>query len=180
MSTSMLSSKEPPPAWNIANMKQMILDGLGMFVVFLVYAIIPVMLLLLGAVYCFRNGEDAIGYALMGATVLAFAGTLILIPSCLINLRLSRSMGAALSLGRALFVIKKGGRPYLMLAAVSITIGLVCMVATYGGFFLSIAIDFGFVVSGLLMAAVLSYVHFLWFHVLGLFTGENKKVLGRA
>lgn len=180
MSTSMLSSKEPPPAWNIANMKQMALDGLGIFVVFLVYTIIPVMLLLLGAVYCFRNGEDTIGYALIGATVLAFAGTLLLIPACLINLCLSGSMGAALSPGRALFVIKTGRRPYLMLAAVSIVIGLVCMAVTYGGFFLSIAVDFGFVVSGLLMAAVLSYAHFLWFHLLGLFAGENRKMLGRA
>lgn len=180
MSTSILSSKEPPPAWNIASMTQMIRDGVGLFVVFLVYTIFPVMLLLLGAAYCFRNGEDTIGYTLIGVTMLAFAGTLLLIPACLINLRVSGSMGAALSPGRALFVIKKGGRPYLMLAAVSIMIGLLCMAATYGGFFLSVAVDFGFIISGLLMAAVLSFAHFFWFHVLGLFTGENKKVLGRA
>ena len=37
----------------------------------------------------------------------------------------------------------------------------------------------GFVVAGLLMGVVLTYVNFIWFHVLGRFSRENHRLMFR-
>lgn len=177
MNLSTISASEPPPAWNFGNVKEMLGAGLGVFLVFLVYSIVPVLLMILAAAYFFQNGEDALGYVFTAGTVVVFAGTLLLIPACLLNLRASGKMAVALHPGKSLDLIKKVGRPYLMLAIISIGLGLACFFVVYGGFFLSLVVDFGFIFSGLLIAAVLAYIHFVWFHLLGMFAGENKQVL---
>lgn len=50
------------------------------------------------------------------------------------------------------------------------------MLTAVAAMFLVDVPDIGFLVAGLAMALVLSYGHFVWFHVLGRFAGENGQL----
>jgi hypothetical protein len=54
---------------------------------------------------------------------------------------------------------------------------MVCMIAAFSGVFLVEIPVAGFVVAGLVMALLLSYGHFIWFHVLGRFSSENMQLM---
>jgi hypothetical protein len=67
-----------------------------------------------------------------------------------------------------------------MLGVISLAAGLPCLAATVIGILLLVELPVGFVISGLLMAVVLSYAHFVWFHAMGRFAAENKRVVSVA
>lgn len=177
LNQSMVNPQGTPPDWNFAGLKDMVADGIRVFVVLLVYVLIPMTLATLGMVYFFLNNDETLGYALMALTVVIYLGALFVVPAGLVIAESARSLGSALNPGKVFRMISKGGKAYLTLAVLSIVIGLPCLFVTVLGIYLGDVIPFGFVVSGLLMALVLSYAHFVWFHALGRFSGENKNLL---
>src|SRR5208283_4956795 len=138
-----------------------------------VCSLLPVGILVIGMITCFLNSEQLIGYVLMGLTVLVYAASLFMIPAALVVLVSSQQVTTAFSPGKIMAVLKRGGHPYRMLALVSLATGLICMLAVFLAMFLAEIPAVGFLVSGLVMALVFSYGHFVWFHVLGRFAGEN-------
>ena len=112
----------------------------------------------------------------MGLTLLVYAASLFMVPAALVVLGRSQQVKTAFSPGKIMALVKMGGQPYRMLALVSLATGLICMLAVFLAMFLVEIPDVGFLVSGLVMALVLSYGHFVWFHVLGRFSGENGKL----
>jgi hypothetical protein len=118
----------------------------------------------------------ALGYVFMALTVLIYAGSLFLAPAALVIFEKSDKLGTALNPGTVIKIVKQGGKPYVVLSAFSIAAGLAVMLVTIVAVFLSDIPDAGFLVAGFVMALVLSYGHFLWFHVLGRFSGENAKL----
>lgn len=180
MGQTVSSPDAPPPQWNFADVKHMVVEGARNFVVLLVYTIVPSGLALLVMTYFFVNRSLTIGYLMFVVTILIFVGSLFAVPAGLVTLLASGNIAAALNPKRLLAVITGGGRPYLTLAVISIAMGLPCLFVTLLGLYVSELIPVGFVVSGLLMAVAISYAHFIWFHVMGRFAGENRKVVGLA
>jgi hypothetical protein len=177
---SMLAPTELPPSWNFAGLQKLLANGLSLFVVLLGYVIVPLTLILLAMAYCFLNDEALIGYVLMGVAVLLYLGAVFVLPVQLVTLCASGNLGAALSPGRIPAVVTKGGQAYRMLGMISLAAGLSCLAATMIGILLLVELPVGFVISGLLMAVVLSYAHFVWFHAMGRFAAENKRVVSVA
>jgi len=167
-----------PPAWDFSRVKEMGIGGLMVLLVLLVYSLIPVTVSLLLTIFFFLNSMAELGYAFIGLTVIFYLASLYFVPGSLLILEHSGNLGAALNPMKILAIIRKGGKAYRMLAAVSIAAGLACMAITIVAVFLTDIPAAGFVVAGLLMALVLSYAHFIWFHVLGRFSMENKQLLG--
>ncbi len=167
-----------PPAWDFSRVKEMGAGGIMVLLVLLVYSLVPVTVSLLLMIFFFLNSMAELGYAFIGLTVIFYVASLYFVPASLLIVEHSGNLGAALNPMKILAVIRKGGKPYRMLAAVSIAAGLACMAITILAVFLTDIPAAGFVVAGLLMALVLSYAHFIWFHVLGRFSSENKQLLG--
>ncbi len=178
MNQSKMNPQNPPPDWDFSRIKVMLADGLKIFLVFLVYTLVPVILALLGVVYCFLNQDATLGYALVALCFVLYFGSIFAVPAGLVIVGGTGSIGSALNPGIVLGIITKGGRSYFMLAVFSMLVSLICLAITFVGvMFLTNVMPAGLVVSGLLMAIILSYAHFVWFHVLGRFSAENKKLL---
>ncbi len=176
MQISRESPVSPPPNWNFGAAKDMVVQGGKILLVVVVCSLLPVGILVIGMITCFLNSEQLVGYVLMGLTVLVYAASLFMVPAALVVLGSSQQVATAFSPGKIMAVVKMGGQPYRMLALVSLATGLICMLAVFLAMFLVEIPDVGFLVSGLVMALVLSYGHFVWFHVLGRFAGENGKL----
>jgi hypothetical protein len=175
MKASTESPGVPPPAWDFSNVKNLLGNGIKVLLVLLVCCMIPTGISLLLMIAFFLNGMEMIGYVLMLITVAIYAATLFAVPAGLVILAKTQSLGSALSPSRLLALMKKGDKPYLMLAVISVVTGLVCMFVVLAALFLVELSDLAFVAVGLLMAVVFTYMHFVWFHVLGRYFGENSQ-----
>ncbi len=176
MQTSSEAPISPPPNWNFGAAKDMVIQGGKILLVVVVCSLLPVGILVIGMITCFLNSEQLVRYVLMGLTLLVYAASLFMVPAALVVLGRSQQVKTAFSPGKIMALVKMGGQPYRMLALVSLATGLICMLAVFLAMFLVEIPDVGFLVSGLVMALVLSYGHFVWFHVLGRFSGENGKL----
>jgi hypothetical protein len=176
MQFSSQSPASPPPNWNFGAAKEMVAQGGKILLVVLVCSLLPVGILVLGMIACFLNSAPVVGYILMALIVLVYAASLFMVPAALVVLGSSQSVATAFSPGKIIALVKMGGQSYRMLAVVSLAAGLICMLAVVLAMFLVEIPGVGFLVSGLVMALVLSYGHFVWFHVLGRFVGENGKL----
>jgi predicted RNA-binding Zn-ribbon protein involved in translation (DUF1610 family) len=174
------SPEDPPPAWQFSQVKDLGITGSKVLAVLLAFALVPVSLCLLAMIGFFLNSMPTLGYIFMGLTVLVFAASLLVIPASIVMLSTSGNLGQSLSPSRVVGMIKKTSPTYLMLAVFSVVTGMVCMVVTIVSLFLVEIPAAGFLVAGLLMALVFSYGHFVWFHVMGRFSGENQDVTGPA
>jgi predicted RNA-binding Zn-ribbon protein involved in translation (DUF1610 family) len=176
MQLSSQSPASPPPNWNFGAAKEMAAQGGKILLVVVVCSLLPVGILVLGMIACFLNSAPLVGYILMALIVLVYAASLFLVPAALVVLGSSQNVATAFSPGKIIALVKMGGQSYRALALVSLAAGLICMLTVVLAMFLAEIPDVGFLVSGLVMALVLSYGHFVWFHVLGRFAGENGKL----
>ena len=167
----------PPPAWDFKKAKDLILSGAKVLAVFVVYSLVPLTVLVSLMIFFFLNDMALFGYISFVVLVLVYSGTLLIIPAALLELGNSKQLAAALNPVKAVTLIKKSGKPYQAIALVSLAAGLACMIASLVAVFLTEVPVAGFLVAGLVMAAVFSYGHFIWFHVLGRFLNENAKML---
>jgi predicted RNA-binding Zn-ribbon protein involved in translation (DUF1610 family) len=165
-----------PPSWNFSRIKNMVVEGIEILIILLGYCMFPVGALTLLMIAAFLNAMPALGYACIAAIVVVYAVTLFVVPAALVIFEKSRKLAPALNPGKFLQVVKRGGQPYRVLSLISIIAGLAMMLATIGAVFLVDIPDAGFLVAGFVMALVLSYGHFLWFHAIGRFSGENEKL----
>jgi hypothetical protein len=172
-------ASSPPPAWDFGQIAGMIADGAKIFAGLFVLSLLPVSILLLVMVASFLGNDALIGYIAMGLMILLFAGSMFLVPGSLVILEQTGNIGSALNPANAVALLRKSGRPYLMLSAVSVGIGMLGMLAVLAAVFIT-DIDFGFIIAGLLMGLVLTYGHFVWFHVIGRYTGENAGIIQAA
>lgn len=177
---TMEAPADPPPAWKFSQAKDLGIAGAKVFAVLLVFALVPVSLCLLAMIGFFLNFMPTLGYIFMGLTVLVFAASLFFIPGSIVMLSTSGNLGQALSPSRVVGMIRRTSPGYLMLAVLSVVTGMVCMMVTIVGLFLVEIPAAGILVAGLLMALVFSYAHFVWFHVVGRFSGEHQDVTGPA
>lgn len=143
----------------------------------MVYSLVPLTVLVSLMIFFFLNDMALFGYISFVVLVLVYSGTLLIIPAALLELGNSKQLAAALNPVKAVTLIKKSGKPYQAIALVSLAAGLACMIASLVAVFLTEVPVAGFLVAGLVMAAVFSYGHFIWFHVLGRFLNENAKML---
>lgn len=180
MNYSMQFPLNPPPEWNFALIKEMYLRGASVFAVLAAYSLVPATICLLAMIAFFLRGSPELGYLFLGLTIIIFAVTMFVVPAALAILGASKKLGAALSPSKIISVVTKGGKSYLMLGAFSVAIGLCCMIATVMGVFLVDIPAAGFVLAGLVMALLISYAHFVWFHVLGRFSTENRPLMSKA
>ena len=176
MQFSSQSPASPPPNWNFGAAKEMVAQGGKILLLVLLCSLLPVGILVLGMIACFLNSAPFVGYILMALIVLVYAASLCMVPAALVVLGSSQEVGTAFSPSKIIALVKMGGQSYRMLALVSLAAGLICMLTVVLAMFLVEIPDVGFLVSGLVMALVLSYGHFVWFHVLGRFAGENGKL----
>jgi hypothetical protein len=173
--TSREKPGQPPPQWNLSAGSEFLMEGLKVLALLLVYSMIPVTICLLLMIAFFLNSLEVLGYVFMGITVLTYAASLLAVPAGLVVLASSGMLGSALNPSRIIMVVKKGGRAYWMLTAVSVGVGLVCMIAAIAGVFLVEIPIAGFVVAGLVMAVLLSYGNLVWFHCIGRFSLEQRQ-----
>jgi hypothetical protein len=178
MQQSKNSPQSPPPEWDFPRAKNMIVSGAKVLAVFLVYSLVPVTIFLLLMMAFFLNDLAILGYVFMLLTVLVYAASLFVLPAALLVMGNTEEIGDALNPGKALSIVKSGGQPYQMLAVVSLAAGIACMLVTLLAVFLVDIPIAGFIIAGVLMAAVFSYGHFIWFHVLGRFSRENPNLMG--
>ncbi len=178
MQQSKQSPQSPPPEWDFPRAKDMLVSGAKVLAVFLVYSLVPVTIFLALMMAFFLNDLAILGYVFMLLTLLVYAASLFILPAALLVMGNTGDIGVALNPGKALSIAKGGGQPYQMLAAVSVAAGFACMLVTLLAVFVVDIPIAGFVIAGLLMAAVFSYGHFIWFHVLGRFSRENPKLMG--
>lgn len=177
MQQSKTEPQSGPPAWNFSTVKEMIVSGGKILAVFLVYSMVPVTIFLLLMMAFFLNDLAILGYIFILLTVLVYAASLFILPAALLIIGNTGEIGSALNPGKALSIAKRGEKPYKILALIFVAAGFVCMLVTLLAVFVVEIPIAGFVISGLLMAAAFSYGHFIWFHVLGLFSRENAKLL---
>lgn len=165
------------PAWDFSHAKDMALSGAKVFAVLLLFSLIPVTVCLLLMIGCFLNDQALLGYVFMLATIVVFVVSLFVTPAALVIQEEGQSVVSALNPVKILRLISRGSTAYRMLAIASIGGGLACMVVVLLAVFLVDIPTAGFVVAGLVMALVLSYVNLIWFHVLGRFARENNKLV---
>ena len=173
MEASGQAPDDPPPAMSLSKIREMAAAGLRIFCVLAVYCLVPVSICLTLMIAFFLNGMEMLGYIFMILTVAAYAASLCLASAALVILRQSHRLGEALNPSKIFSIVGKGGKPYMMLASVSVGTGLICMLAVLAAVFLADLLPLGSIVVALLMALVLSYGHFIWFHVLGRYSREN-------
>ena len=177
MQVSIQGPDSPPPAWNFSRTGELASSGLCVLVLLMVCSLVPVGICLLLMIFFFLNSMPMYGYIFFALTILVYIGSLVVLPSGLVVLGATGRVGSALNPSKIMGIIKNGGQPYSMLVAVSLAAGLACMLAAVAGVFLVDVPGAGFVISGLVMALILSYGHFIWFHVLGRFATENRKLM---
>ncbi len=180
MQTSMKYPDNPPPPWDFNNIQGIATNGAKVFAILFVYSLLPVTISMLFMIAFFLNGMSLLGYVFLLVTVLVFLVSMLVVPASLAIVSLSENVGAAINPGKFLAVIKGAGKSYLMLAGVSLIVGLACMLTTILSIFLVELPGAGFVVVGILMGAVFSYGHFVWFHVVGLFTRSSMRLVGQV
>ncbi|MEW6348901.1 MAG: DUF4013 domain-containing protein [Thermodesulfobacteriota bacterium] len=180
MQNSMKFPTSPPPQWDFKNIAGIAGQGATVFLVLSIYSLIPVTICLLLMITCFLNGMSLLGYIFLAVTVLVYAGSLFLVPAGLALAEISGNLGVAINPSKPVALIKKAGSSYMQVAGASVAIGLVLMVTAILGILLSDIPGVGFVVVGLLMGAVFSYGHFVWFHVLGLFSRAGARMVGQV
>ena len=168
-----------PPDWDFRDVKNLGIGGAKVFVVLLVLCLLPLAIVLLLMIFFFLHSMAALGYVFILLTVLIFLGTMFVVPAALVTLAGTQDVRSTLNPGKLIACIRKGGRAYLMLGALSVAAGFACMMVTILSIFLTGIPIAGFIVSALLMAAVFSYGHFIWFHVLGRFSAENPSLTGQ-
>ena len=83
---------------------------------------------------------------------------------------------AALNPANLLGILKGGGPTYQSLALFSVALGMLFMLVVILSVFLTDVPIAGFVAAGLVMAVILSYGHFIWFHLIGRFAAESMGV----
>lgn len=169
-----------PPSWDFAKAVNMLSAGAKTLGFLMVYSMIPSVLLLVVSIALFLNEMSIGGYIGLILTILVFISSLFLMPAGLVILETSGNLAAALNPLKMVKLIKTSGSPYKALAMVSLGAGLLCLLAVVGAVFLVDIPDAGFIVAGVVLALVLSYCNFVWFHVLGRFCGENKSALGKV
>ncbi len=177
MHNSMKYPSSPPPPWDFKSIAGIASEGAAVFLVLFIYSLIPVTICLLLMITFFLNGMSLLGYVFMAVTVLVYAGSLFLVPAGLALKGISGSLGVAINPMNSLAVIRKAGSSYIPAAGVSVAIGLVLMLTAILGIFLSDIPGVGFVVVGILMGTIFSYGHFVWFHVLGLFSRAGTRLV---
>jgi hypothetical protein len=180
MNTTKSTPAAPPPAWDFSRVKEMALGGVPVFLVLLIFSLVPVSVCLLIMIACFLNGMDLFGYLFIALTVLVFVASLFIAPAALVIQDESQSLATTLNPAKILKLILKGSTAYKMLAATSVAVGAASMLVVVLAVFLVDIPMAGFVVAGLLMALVLSYGNFIWFHVLGRFSRENRGLMVRV
>ena len=173
MTTSEESSENPPPPLDFSRIREMIGPGVRVFSVLAVYSLIPVSIALLFMIAFFLNGMEMLGYVFLLFTPVIYGVSLLLVAPGLIILRQSQKLGEALNPSK-IIAVALSGEPYVRLASVSITIGLVCMLAVLAAVFIADLLPLGFLFAALVMGLVLSYGHFIWFHLLGEYSKENS------
>lgn len=169
-----------PPRWDFSEMKAIFTNGANVFIILAIFSLIPITVLLVLTIALYLNYMAALGHLFLLLTMVVFLGSMFIAPAALVLYGASGNLGIALNPGKILGVIKKGGKAYTMLAMFSVAVGFVCMLMTIANVFLTDIPLFGFVVAGFLSAIVFSYGHFVWFHVLGRFTGENSDVTNKV
>jgi hypothetical protein len=169
-----------PPKWDFSAMKEIVTNGANLFAILLLFSLAPLAILLVLTLIFFLNYMSMLGYLFMLLSMVVFLGSMFVAPASLALYGASGSLGIALNPSRVMGLIKKGGKAYSMLALISVGIGFLCMVMMIANLFLTDLPAIGFLVAGLLSALVFSYGHFIWFHVLGRFTGENPDVTNQV
>ncbi|MEJ2716931.1 MAG: DUF4013 domain-containing protein [Deltaproteobacteria bacterium] len=177
---TMESPADPPPDWKFSQVKDLGIAGSKVFAVLLAFALVPVSLCLLAMIGFFLNAMPTLGYIFMILTVLVFAASLFVIPASIVILSSSGNLRQSLSPSMMIGMIRRTSPTYLTLAIFSVVTGMLCMIVTIVSLFLVEIPAAGFLVAGLLMALVFSYGHFVWFHVMGRFSGENREPTGPA
>lgn len=180
MQRSISSPDNPPPEWNFAAVQDMLLSGTKIFAILLLSSVVPSGLLLMAGVTFFLNSMQTMGNVSILLACVVFAGSLLVAPAALVIFVTSGDLGRALNPSAVIAIIRKGGRPYAMLAVFSFAAGVACLLVAVLGVLVLDSAPAGFLVGGLLMAAVFSYGHFVWFHVLGRFAGENRRLITPA
>jgi hypothetical protein len=175
MTTSEGSSEDPPPPIDFSRIREMIGPGVKVFSVLAAYSLIPVSISLLFMIAFFLNGMEMLGYVFLLFTLVIYGVSLLLVSAGLIILRQSQHLGKALNPSK-IIALALSGKSYTRLASVSITIGLVCMLAVLAAVFIVDLLPMGFLFAALIMGLVLSYGHFVWFHLLGEYSKENNAV----
>jgi predicted RNA-binding Zn-ribbon protein involved in translation (DUF1610 family) len=176
MRDSKRSGENPAPTWNFSDAKNMLNEGVGILVVLLVYCMVPTVVFLLLMIISFLNSVTGPGYLFLFLTVVAYAASLFVAPAALVLYETSGKLGTAFNLGNMKEIIKTSGRSYLELSTLSLAVGLAVMLVTILALFLCDIPMAGFLLAGLVMALVLSYGHFVWFHMIGRFSGVNAKL----
>ncbi len=173
MAASAKAPAGPPPAWDFAQAGQMAKEGASIFGVIALFSLVPWGIMLLLMILFFLNAMTMLGYLFMALTVLVYIGSLFVIPAALVMFRKTGNLGSALNPGQIMAVIGSGASSYGALAGITVAVGLACMLVTILSVFLTDIPVAGAIVSGLLMAIVFAYGHFVWFHVVGRFAGES-------
>ena len=175
MKTSEQSSENPPPPMDFSRVREMIGPGVKVFAVLAVYSLVPVSISLLFMIAFFLNGMEMLGYVFLLFTPVIYGVSLLLVSPGLIILRQSQDLGEALNPSKTI-TVALSGESYMRLASVSITIGLICMLAVLAAVFVVDLLPLGPMFAALIMGLVLSYGHFIWFHLLGEYSKENSAV----
>lgn len=169
MTKTMESPNASPPSWDFSRIKELLRRGFQIFVVLALFSLLPVSVCVLVMITAFLNFNDTLGWIFLVLTVVVYGATLLVVPAVLVPLGKLNALAAALNPREIINVIKEGGRAYLMLAGISLGLGLICMVGVLAAVFLADIPAVGFAVAGFVLALFLTYAHFVWFHVLGRF-----------
>jgi len=175
MRTSEESSENPPPPIDFSRIREMVGPGVKVFSVLAAYSLIPVSISLVFMIAFFLNGMEMLGYVFLLFTIVIYTVSLLMASAGLIILGQSQHLGEALNPSK-IVAVALGGKSYTRLAPVSITIGLICMLAVLAAVFIVDLLPLGFLFAALIMGLVLSYGHFIWFHLLGEYSKENGAV----
>jgi predicted RNA-binding Zn-ribbon protein involved in translation (DUF1610 family) len=169
-----------PPNWDFGDAKGLLNKGARIFAVLLVYSLIPVTVCLLLMCFFFLTAMPLYGWICLALVVVFYAASLFLIPASLTVLGISGRLGLAMHPLSLVAILRYGGRPYFTLVGFSRVAGMLCFLVTLLSVFLVDVKPVGFALGGLVMAIVFSYGHFLWFHILGRYSGENGAHINQA
>ncbi len=161
------------PDWDFSQLKNWILNGAEIFLVFFLYGALPISIMLLVMTFGFLNGISPVGYGFMALVPLYFLSSMYMLPAAMIVFKDTGAVGAALNPG-AWITIMKTNPGYRSLGLTSVVIGLVIFLAVLASVFIIDIPIAGFAVTGVMSGLILAYANFLWFYNLGRFTGESE------
>ncbi len=173
MKTSREASENPPPPIDFSGIRDMIAPGVKVFAVLAAYSLVPLSIFLLFMIAFFLNDMEILGYVFLVLTLVMYPVSLFLASAGLIILGQSAQLGDALNPSK-IIAMALSGKSYIRLASASIVIGLVCMLAVLAAVFIAGLLPLGFLFAALIIGLVLSYGHFIWFHLLGEYSKENN------